>query len=236
MSNVYYDIRVSKRQLELLSYACDRLSRIICGQDWTYQEFMEEAWEKRCKDATGKMMDDDFEGGWYEMRHDAEAICKQIKKRFWGMEWNAMYGVGYDDTADILFDLHQVIRHQLWIDRPESEKSHITVDASEAMRFGSEPLAEVSVSLSPECFDVDVMSLPFSQRTKNCLRGADIYTLGDLLRVKKLALLRIRGFGIKSLKEIEDYYVANSLEWGDEDLQYRENTWYCYHLKDKERN
>ena len=52
-----------------------------------------------------------------------------------------MNGVGYDDTADILFDLHQVLRHQLWLDRPEDKKSHITVDADEAMRFGSEPLA-----------------------------------------------------------------------------------------------
>ena len=46
--------------------------------------------------------------------------------------------------ADILFDLHQCIGHQLWLDRPESEKSTITVDASAAMRVGSEPLAIIS--------------------------------------------------------------------------------------------
>lgn len=54
---------------------------------------------------------------------------------------NTMYGIHYDDTADILFDIHQCIRHQLWEDRPESEKSHITVDAYPQMRAGSEPLA-----------------------------------------------------------------------------------------------
>lgn len=90
------------------------------------------------------MMDKEWDGGWDKMRADAEAICKQIKKRFWGCEANAMYGVKYDDTADILFDLYQVLRHQLWLDRPEDQKSHITVDADEAMQFGDEPLSIIS--------------------------------------------------------------------------------------------
>ena len=139
-----YTLRLTERQAKLLSYACDQFSRLICGQDWSYQNLMEEAWEKRCKEATGNFMNDEWDGGWHAMRHDAEAICKQIKKRFWGLDWNSLYGVKYDDTADILYDLHQVIRYQLWLDRPESEKSHITVDASPAMRFGSEPLAEIT--------------------------------------------------------------------------------------------
>lgn len=138
-----YQLELTERQARILSYACDQFSRLICGQDWSYQELFEAAWEKRCKEATGNMMDKEFEGGWYEMRTDAEAICKQAKKRFWGCESNAMYGIHYDDTADILFSLHQVIRHQLWLDRPEDQKSHITVDADEAMRYGSEPLAKI---------------------------------------------------------------------------------------------
>lgn len=144
-----YTLQLTERQAKLLSYACDQFSRLICGQDWSYQELMEEAWEKRCKEATGNMMDKDWDGGWYAMHHDAEEICKQMKKRFWGMERNAMYGIYYDDTADILFDLHQVIRHQLWLDRPDGEKSSITVDASEAMRFGSEPLAKMIRNINP---------------------------------------------------------------------------------------
>ena len=145
-----YTLRLTERQAKLLSYACDQFSRLICGQDWSYQNLMEEAWEKRCKEATGKFMNDEWDGGWYAMRHDAEAICEQIKKRFWGLGWNSLYGVKYDDTADILYDLHQVIRYQLWLDRPESEKSHITVDASPAMRFGSEPLAEITKVTNPK--------------------------------------------------------------------------------------
>lgn len=139
-----YRLELTERQAKILSYVCDQFSRLICGQDWSYQELFEAAWEKRCKEATGNMMDKEWDGGWDNMRADAEAICKKIKKRFWGCEANAMYGVNYDDTADILFDLYQVLRHQLWLDRREDQRSHITVDADEAMRFGDEPLSIIS--------------------------------------------------------------------------------------------
>lgn len=139
-----YNLHLTERQAKLLSYACDQFSRLICGQDWSFQELMEAAWERRCKEATGHTMDDAWDGGWHAMRHEAEDLCKQIKKRFWGLDWNALYGVHYDETADILFDLCQVIRHQLWLDRPDDDKSFMTVDASEAMAFSDEPLAKIS--------------------------------------------------------------------------------------------
>ena len=135
-----YQLELTERQAKLLSYACDRLSRIICGQDWTYQEFMEEAWEKRCKEATGKSMDKEWDGGWSNMRNETEDLCKQIKKRYWGLERNAMYGIHYDDTADILFALHTVIRHQIWLD---GDRSFHGVDSDEPVMLGSEPLAVI---------------------------------------------------------------------------------------------
>ena len=136
-----YTIKLTKRQLQLLSYACDRMSRLIEGQDWTYQELMEEAWEKRCKEAVGGHgMDNDWDGGWHNMRQDAEDICKKIKKRFWGCEPNQMYGIKYDSTSDILYDMHQVMRHQLWLD---SDRQFIGVDSSEAMQISDEPLIKI---------------------------------------------------------------------------------------------
>ena len=103
--NYTYALQMTEKQAKVLSYACDRLARLIQGQDWTYQELMEEAWEKRCKKATGKIMDKEWDGGWDNMRHEAEELSKKIKKRFWGLESNAMYGIHYDDTADILFEI-----------------------------------------------------------------------------------------------------------------------------------
>jgi len=139
-----YQITLNERQLKALSYACNEFSRLICGQNWSYQSLMEQAWEKRCKEATGKIMDDEFEGGWGEMRNDAEVLAKQIKQRFWGLSSNSLYGIKYDDTADILFDIHQVLRHQLWLDRPEDERSTITVDAYPATQFGNAGLIKIT--------------------------------------------------------------------------------------------
>lgn len=135
-----YQLELTERQAKLLSYACDRLSRIICGQDWTYQEFMEEAWEKRCKDATGNSMDKEWDGGWSAMREETEELCKKIKAKYWGLVANAMYGIHYDDTADILFAMHTVIRHQIWLD---GDRQFHGVDSDKPTQVGTEPLAVI---------------------------------------------------------------------------------------------
>ena len=139
-----YILELTEKQARLLSWACDTLHRLIEGQDWSFQQLMEEAWEKRCKKATGKSMDDEWDGGWHAMRKEAERICKEIKAKFWGLAPNAMYGIHYDDTADTLWDIYQVIRHQLWNDMPEDKKNRGIVDSSPAMQVGSEPLAIIT--------------------------------------------------------------------------------------------
>lgn len=138
-----YTIELTEKQARLLSWACDTLPRLIEGQDWSYQQLMEEAWEKRCKEATGKAMDEEWDGGWQAMREEAERLCKEIKRKFWGLPANSMYSIHYDDTADILWDIYQVIRHQLWKNNPNPNKSRITVDASPACQVGSEPLIKI---------------------------------------------------------------------------------------------
>ena len=135
-----YNLKLTERQAKLLSYACDQFARCIQGQDWVLQDLMESAWEKRCKEATGKSMDDNWDGGWYAMRHEAEEISHRIKKRFWGCEPNQMHGIKYDSTSDILYDMHQVMRHQLWLD---SDRQFIGVDSSEAMQVSDEPLIKI---------------------------------------------------------------------------------------------
>ena len=136
-----YNLQLTERQARILSYACNMYSRLIEGQDFAYQELFELAWEKRCKKETGECMSESWDGGWQAMRQDAEEICMTIKRRFWGLEANALYGVRYDDTSDILFDLHQCIRHQLWLD---GDRKYHGVDSDTPMQFGSEPLAEIS--------------------------------------------------------------------------------------------
>ena len=138
-----YIIELTEKQARLLSWACDTFPRLIDGQDRSFQQLMEEAWEKRCNEATGKSMDEEWDGGWHAMREEAERICKEIKQRFWGLPANTINSINYDDTADILWDIYQCIRFQLWKDNPNPNKSKWTVDAFPDHQFGSEPLIKI---------------------------------------------------------------------------------------------
>lgn len=137
-----YRLELTERQAKLLSYACDQFPRLIQGQDNAYQDLFESAWEKRCKEATGNSMDKEWDGGWMNMRMDAETVASHIKKRFWGLDVRTLYGIHYDDTADILWDIHRVLRHQFYKDRGDT--SIATVDSEHpTSSIGSEPLAEI---------------------------------------------------------------------------------------------
>lgn len=138
-----YVLELNQKQAELLSWALDTFPRLIEGQDHAYQDLLESAWERRCKKATGSSMDDEFEGGWHKMREDAETFCKEIKRRFWNLAPNANYGIHYDESSDILWDIYQTLRYEIWKNRPEP-KSHITVSAFPATQFGKEPLVKVT--------------------------------------------------------------------------------------------
>lgn len=53
-----------------------------------------------------------------------------------------------------------------------------------------------------------------SVRALNCLKAADVETLGELVAYNKNDLLKFRNFGKKSLTELEDLVKSKSLEFG----------------------
>jgi DNA-directed RNA polymerase subunit alpha len=55
-----------------------------------------------------------------------------------------------------------------------------------------------------EKLDRSVEELELSVRSSNCLRQADIKTIGDLVQKSEPEMLKYRNFGRKSLKEIQD--------------------------------
>jgi DNA-directed RNA polymerase subunit alpha len=59
-----------------------------------------------------------------------------------------------------------------------------------------------------------VDELELSVRSSNCLRNADIKTIGDLVRKTESDMLKFRNFGRKSLKEIQDILVSMDLHFG----------------------
>jgi DNA-directed RNA polymerase subunit alpha len=59
-----------------------------------------------------------------------------------------------------------------------------------------------------------LVDLDLSVRALNCLKAADVETLGDLVTFNKNDLLKFRNFGKKSLTELEDLVKAKNLEFG----------------------
>jgi DNA-directed RNA polymerase subunit alpha len=63
--------------------------------------------------------------------------------------------------------------------------------------------------------------LDLSVRAYNCLKAADIRTLGDLVSYNIPDLLKFRNFGKKSLSELEELVASKNLSFGMEVSKYR---------------
>lgn len=59
-----------------------------------------------------------------------------------------------------------------------------------------------------------LVDLDLSVRALNCLKGADVHTLGDLVKYQKEDLLKFRNFGRKSLSELEQLLESFNLQFG----------------------
>ena len=72
-------------------------------------------------------------------------------------------------------------------------------------------------------FNTRLIDCDLSVRALNCLRSAELETVGDLARVKKSDLIRFRNFGRKSATELEDFLSDKGLTFGmDVDKVYRD--------------
>jgi len=59
-----------------------------------------------------------------------------------------------------------------------------------------------------------LVDMDLSVRALNCLKAADVETLGDLVSYSKNDLLKFRNFGKKSLTELEELVRAKNLTFG----------------------
>ena len=64
-------------------------------------------------------------------------------------------------------------------------------------------------------------SLKLSVRALNCLKAADVETLGDLVQYNKTDLLKFRNFGKKSLSELDDLLESLNLTFGTDITKYK---------------
>lgn len=66
-----------------------------------------------------------------------------------------------------------------------------------------------------------LVDLDLSVRALNCLKAAEIETLGDLVQFNKSDLLKFRNFGKKSLTELEELLSIKNLSFGMDTSKYR---------------
>ena len=66
-----------------------------------------------------------------------------------------------------------------------------------------------------------LVDMNLSVRALNCLKAADVETLGDLVQYNKTDLLKFRNFGKKSLTELDDLLESLNLSFGTDISQYK---------------
>jgi DNA-directed RNA polymerase subunit alpha len=68
-----------------------------------------------------------------------------------------------------------------------------------------------------------LVDMNLSVRALNCLKAADVDTLGDLVQYNKTDLLKFRNFGKKSLSELDDLLESLNLSFGTDISKYKLN-------------
>ncbi len=94
----------------------------------------------------------------------------------------------------------------------------ITLDTEE--KSSSEEFDESSLHMR-QLLKTKLVDLDLSVRALNCLKAADIETLGDLVTLNKHDLLKFRNFGKKSLTELEELLKSKNLDFGMDVSKYK---------------
>ncbi len=97
------------------------------------------------------------------------------------------------------------------------------------IQFEEKPEEELDVEVDEEILrvrrmlDKSVEELELSVRSSNCLRAAEIKTIGDLVQKTEGEMLKYRNFGRKSLKEIQDILGDMGIAFGMDVSRYYEH-------------
>jgi DNA-directed RNA polymerase subunit alpha len=90
------------------------------------------------------------------------------------------------------------------------------------MEVEDEPDADPELDKVRRLLDTSVEELELSVRSSNCLRAAEIKTIGDLVQKTEGEMLKYRNFGRKSLKEIQDILGEKGVHFGMDVSRYLE--------------
>jgi DNA-directed RNA polymerase subunit alpha len=94
----------------------------------------------------------------------------------------------------------------------------ITIDSDE--KFANEEFDEEVLHMR-QLLKTKLVDMDLSVRALNCLKAADVETLGELVTYNRNDLLKFRNFGKKSLTELDDLLVSLNLTFGMDITKYK---------------
>lgn len=94
----------------------------------------------------------------------------------------------------------------------------ITIDADE--KYSNDEFDEEVLHMR-QLLKTKLVDLDLSVRALNCLKAAEVETLGDLVKFNKNDLLKFRNFGKKSLTELEELLNTMNLNFGMDITRYK---------------
>lgn len=121
---------------------------------------------------------------------------------------------GSINPKDALKEAAKILIHHFMLFSDE----RITLDDVE--RAEAEEFDETSLHMR-QLLKTRLVDMDLSVRALNCLKAADVETLGELVAFKKNDLLKFRNFGKKSLTELEDLIEAKGLSFGIDISKYK---------------
>jgi len=103
---------------------------------------------------------------------------------------------------------------------------HFMLFSDQTMTFETQKNDEVSevdeeMLRMRKLLKTPLADLDLSVRAYNCLKSADIKTLGDLAKLEVADMMKFRNFGKKSLTELEQLVAEKNLVFGMDVAKYR---------------
>lgn len=118
-----YQITLNKDQAQIISKALDFYSKIIGGEFNEIRKLFSNTKPENCK--------------------EIEKTLSRLKFLLTGMEENSNFGIGnISEKGRNAYDLHQVIRHRLAVDKHESYHE-FSVAFHSPYQWGTQPLAQI---------------------------------------------------------------------------------------------
>ena len=121
---------------------------------------------------------------------------------------------GSISPQDALTDAARILIHHFMLFSDE----RITLEADEIAK--TETYDEESLHMR-QLLKTKLIDMDLSVRALNCLKAAEVDTLGDLVSFNKNDLMKFRNFGKKSLTELEELVIVKGLNFGMDLTKYK---------------